>query len=244
MQIATTVFSIVFAYLLGSISSAVIVSKLCDLPDPRSEGSKNPGATNVLRLSGKKYALIVIIADILKGLIPVLVAKLLGLSPAIVSYTCFAAVFGHMYPIFFRFHGGKGVATAMGGLLGLHFLLGTTVIATWLVIANVFRYSSVASMLTMILTPLYSLFFLNRIDTFVALFMIMIFVLFKHRNNITRLMDGNEPKIDFSKFRKVLEQPNSVSAEANTEMEQDEDQIIDATEEKDTSQQSPEKKEP
>lgn len=186
---------LVLGYLMGSICSAVIVSRTFALPDPRQEGSKNPGATNVLRLAGKKYAALVMIVDLLKGTIPVLIAKALGADPAIVAFTALAAVVGHMYPIFFGFNGGKGVATAIGALLGLHFILGVMVAATWLLVANFSRYSSLASMVSISLAPFYSLLLTNQIDTFPPLFFIVILVLFKHRNNITRLIDGNEPKI-------------------------------------------------
>ena len=190
-------FNAVVAYLVGSISSAVIVCRLCDLPDPRLEGSKNPGATNVLRLAGKQYAAIVLLADMLKGLLPVLLAQLLGAGPVIVGFTCFAAVLGHMFPIFFDFKGGKGVATAIGALLGFHFLLGVMVIVTWLLIANFTRYSSLASIVSIILAPFYSLFVVHSIIAFPPLMCIAIFVLYQHRENITRLIDGKESKINF-----------------------------------------------
>ena len=190
-------FNVVVGYLVGSICSAVIVCRLFNLPDPRLEGSKNPGATNVLRLAGKQYAAIVLLADILKGLLPVLLAQLLNAGPIIVGFTCFAAVLGHMYPIFFDFKGGKGVATAMGALLGFHFLLGVAVIATWLVIANFSRHSSLASIVSMIFAPFYSIFAVHSIVAFPPLMCIALFILYQHRDNITRLIDGNEPKINF-----------------------------------------------
>lgn len=198
-------FNVVVGYLVGSICSAVIVSRLFDLPDPRLEGSKNPGATNVLRLSGKKYAAIVLVADMLKGLLPVLLAKLLGGGPIIVGFTCLAAVMGHMYPLYFNFKGGKGVATAMGALLGFHFLLGVIVIATWLLIANLFRYSSLASIVSMVLAPFYSLFAVGNPSAFLPLIFISLFILYKHRENVTRLMDGTEPKMNFGHKKPIRE---------------------------------------
>jgi acyl phosphate:glycerol-3-phosphate acyltransferase len=194
----------VVAYLIGSVCSAVIVSQLFDLPDPRLEGSQNPGATNVLRLAGKQYALIVLIADMLKGLLPVLLAKLLDAGPIIVGFTCFAAVLGHMYPIFFKFRGGKGVATALGALLGFHFLVGVAVIATWLVIVKFSRYVSFASIVSLSLAPLYSLGILHNLTAFPPLMCIALFIIYKHRNNITRLLDGTEPKLNLGSNEAIL----------------------------------------
>ncbi|AHE66337.1 glycerol-3-phosphate 1-O-acyltransferase PlsY [Legionella oakridgensis] len=203
------IFCMVVAYLVGSICSAVIVCRIFALPDPRMEGSQNPGATNVLRIAGKQYAVIVLIADMLKGLLPVLLAKLLGAGAITVSFTCLAAVLGHMYPIFFDFKGGKGVATALGALLGLHLMLGTMVIATWLIIANFSRYSSLASITAILFAPFYSLFVIRSLDAFLPLMSIAIFILYKHRRNITRLIDGNEPKIIFR--RQPMEQNVNLS---------------------------------
>ncbi|KTD17385.1 glycerol-3-phosphate 1-O-acyltransferase PlsY [Legionella jordanis] len=188
-------FVVVLGYLAGSICSAIVVSKLFSLPDPRTTGSKNPGATNVLRLAGRQYAAIVLVGDMLKGFLPVLLAGLLGAGPVTLGFTCFAAVLGHMFPAFFDFRGGKGVATALGALLGLHFILGVVVIATWLVVANFTRYSSLASIISMIMAPWYALFTPNGFLLFPPLFFITIFIIYKHRNNITRLMDHQEPKI-------------------------------------------------
>lgn len=191
------VFNTAIGYLCGSLSSAIIVSRLFSLPDPRQNGSKNPGATNVLRLAGKKYAIMVLFGDVLKGLLPVLLAKVLGSPPSLVAYTCFAAVFGHMYPIFFDFKGGKGVATALGGLLGLHFIVGVVVIATWLLVANFSRYSSLASIISLTFAPFFTILVTESISTFLPLFFMTVFILYKHRANITRLIDGEEPKMTF-----------------------------------------------
>ena len=197
-----TVFEFIIAYFIGSVCSAVIVSRLFGLPDPRSEGSKNPGATNVLRLAGKKYAAIVLVADMLKGLLPVLFAKLIGAGPTALGYICFAAVLGHMYPLFFGFKGGKGVATAIGALLGFQFYLGILVVATWLIVANVTRYSSLASIIAMTFSPLYSIAILQSMDAFIPLLVIAIFILYKHHENVTRLLAGEESKIHFKKAKK------------------------------------------
>lgn len=191
------IFLITLGYLMGSICSAVLVCRMSSLPDPRAHGSQNPGATNVLRLAGKKYAALVMVMDILKGTIPVVIAKALGAEPIIVGFTALAAVLGHMFPIFFQFKGGKGVATAIGALLGFHFLLGVMVSATWLVVAKLSQRSSLASITAIGLAPFYSLILIGRNDILVPLFCIAFFVLIKHSQNISRLMAGTEPKIHF-----------------------------------------------
>ena len=190
-------FNVTVAYLVGSVCSAVIVCRLFDLPDPRTKGSKNPGTSNVLRLAGKQYASIVLLADMLKCLLPVLLAHVLGAGPIILGFTCFAAVIGHMYPLFFDFKGGKGVATALGALLGLNFILGVMVIATWLLVANFSRHASLASIVSTILAPIYSLFVFGNLSVFLPIMFISLAILYKHGDNITRLMDGTEEKISF-----------------------------------------------
>lgn len=211
---------VAIGYLCGSFCSAVIVCRVFGLPDPRTEGSKNPGATNVLRLAGKKYALIVLIVDMLKGLLPVLLARLADASPVTLGFTCFAAVMGHMYPVFFGFKGGKGVATALGGLLGLNFILGVMVIATWLLVAQYSRYSSLASIVSVILMPLYSTVTIGNIQIIPPLFFITIFILYQHRENFSRLFDGTETKIQFrpSNLKEVTDEilathPSTIKSE-------------------------------
>ena len=199
-----SIFLVILAYLMGSICSAVIVCKSCSLPDPRLEGSKNPGATNVLRIAGKKYASLVLFADLLKGTIPVLIAKIFEANPEVIAFVALAAVIGHMYPVFFDFKGGKGVATAIGALLGFQFIVGIMVIATWLIVARFSRYSSLASISAICLAPFYSLLIIGRIDIFPPIFFMALFILIKHRNNIGRLIDGTEPKIKL-KQKSVLE---------------------------------------
>lgn len=192
------IFLVILGYLMGSISSAVIVCRLFNLPDPRVEGSKNPGATNVLRIAGKQYAALVMLFDILKGTIPVLIASYFAEnSPVTVAYTVLATVIGHMFPIFFQFRGGKGVATAIGALLGFHFMVGVMVAATWLLIAKLTRYSSLASIIAILLAPFYTLLVINQFNITPPLFFMVILILYKHRNNITRLFDGTESKIQF-----------------------------------------------
>jgi len=220
------IFFIALGYLSGSVCSAVIVSRLFSLPDPRISGSQNPGATNVLRLAGKKYAAMVLIADMLKGLFPVLLAKIFDVEPMTISFTCLAAVLGHMYPLFFGFRGGKGVATAIGALLGLHFILGVIVIATWLLVANFTRYSSLASIVSMALAPLYTLITIGRLDVFPPVFFIALFVLYKHRNNITRLIDGEEPKIKFKRSNLDEEIISAIEEEETDELLDEEEPEI------------------
>jgi glycerol-3-phosphate acyltransferase PlsY len=183
------------SYLVGSANTAIIVCKLFSLPDPRTQGSKNPGATNVLRLAGKSYALSVLLGDMLKGFLPVLIAHLLHLPVFIQASACLFAVIGHIFPLFFDFRGGKGIATGLGGLLALHFSLGVIVIVIWLLIAKIFRYSSLASVIAFLLAPFISLFTINSIDSFTPLCFMSLLVLYKHRLNISRLIAGTESKI-------------------------------------------------
>ena len=199
LTVLVFIIDVIVAYLVGSLSTAIIISRLFNLPDPRANGSKNPGATNMLRLAGKKYAAIVLIGDMLKGLLPLLLAHLLDSSPALLGFTCLAAVFGHMYPVFFDFKGGKGVATALGAFLGFHFVMGAVVIATWLLIANFSRYASLASIIAITFAPFYSLFVVGNLSAFLPLISITIFVLYQHRDNISRLINGDEPKIKLAK---------------------------------------------
>lgn len=205
------IFLITLGYLMGSICSAIIVCRLSSLPDPRQHGSKNPGATNVLRIAGKQYAALVMIMDLLKGTIPVLIAKALNADPAIVGFTALAAVLGHMYPIFFEFKGGKGVATAIGALLGFQFIVGVMVATTWLLVAKITRYSSLASIISITLSPFYAVLVIGRIDVFPPLFIMAIFVLFKHGKNISQLLEGVEPKIRLKRtlLNEVMDTPSA-----------------------------------
>jgi len=181
------------AYLLGSLCSAIIVSQICNLPDPCTQGSHNPGATNVLRLSGKKYAAIVLLGDFLKGLVPVLIANLMNLSPFAQGLVGLAAVLGHIYPIFFNFKGGKGVATTLGVLFGFHPMVGIAAIIAWLLVAYFSRYASLASMIAIGIAPFVQI---SGKNAFIPLLIIALIVIYQHKNNIIRLRDGNEPKIN------------------------------------------------
>ncbi len=186
---------IVFAYLLGSISSAIIVCRVLRLPDPRGEGSGNPGATNVLRIGGKKAAAITLIGDMLKGLLPVLVAKLLGASLSVQALVAVAAFLGHLYPVFFGFRGGKGVATALGVLLGLHWPVGLLTIATWLLIAKVFKVSSLAALLSLLVAPLYLWWLIPERSLIIAMVFMVALLFWRHRANIRNLIQGTEGQI-------------------------------------------------
>lgn len=196
---------VILAYLMGSICSAVIVCKMFSLPDPRTEGSKNPGATNVLRLAGKKYAVLVLVTDLLKGTIPVLIAKIFITDPMAIGFVALAAVIGHMHPVFFGFKGGKGVATAIGALLGFQFIVGVMVAGTWLIVARVTRFSSLASLISICLSPFYALAIISNIEVIPPLFLMALLIAIKHKNNIYRLIDKTEPKIQL-KQRSVLDE--------------------------------------
>jgi glycerol-3-phosphate acyltransferase PlsY len=182
------------AYFLGSISSAVIVCKAFGLPDPRKEGSGNPGATNVLRLGGKKLAALVFVGDALKGLIPVLIVKLLIGTPWVVMTTALCAFLGHVYPIFFKFKGGKGVATYIGCLLGGYFWLGAAAGGIWLVVAAVTRYSSLSALVMAAVAPVIALIWLG-LGAFLPLLLMSACLFYRHWANIERLRAGEEPKI-------------------------------------------------
>jgi glycerol-3-phosphate acyltransferase PlsY len=183
------------AYLLGSISSAVLVSRVFGLPDPREEGSKNPGATNVLRLGGKKAAVITLLGDAAKGLIPVLLAKALTSRPEVIAAVGLAAFVGHLFPVFFGFKGGKGVATALGVLSGFSWLVGLAVLATWIATAVVSRISSLSALVASVLAPVYvGLMLGSGVLTGAAVVMAGLLV-WRHRPNIERLLRGEESRI-------------------------------------------------
>lgn len=186
---------ILIAYLLGSISSAIIVCKIMGLADPRTLGSNNPGATNVLRIGGKKAAAITLLGDMLKGLLPVLAANLLGVAPIILAAVAMAAFLGHLYPIFFRFQGGKGVATALGCQFGLGWEIGGVIALIWLFMAKVVKISSLSALVSMALAPLVVWFFWPAPEL-VGMQIIMSALLFwRHRTNIRDLLDGTEETI-------------------------------------------------
>jgi glycerol-3-phosphate acyltransferase PlsY len=182
-----------FAYLLGSISSAILICRWLGLPDPRTTGSNNPGATNVLRNSNKLTALTVLFLDILKGTIPVWSAYFLKIEPIYLGFIGVCACLGHMYPLYFQFKGGKAVATALGTLLPIGLGLGGLLIFTWFIVAKVTKYSSLAAIVTVSLAPLY-VYFLKPIYMYPTL-MLSALIVFRHKDNIWRLINGTENKI-------------------------------------------------
>jgi glycerol-3-phosphate acyltransferase PlsY len=189
---------ILLAYLLGSLSSAILISRLMRLPDPRTAGSLNPGATNVLRLGGKTAAALTLAGDVLKGWLPVFVFLQLEYYPIfVIGLIGLAAFFGHLYPVYFSFKGGKGVATALGVLLAVSPLTGLLTLLTWLFVAAVFRYSSLAALAAALLAPVYLYWLLPPEEYWlVGMAAIMAAFLFlRHRGNLRRLLDGTEPRI-------------------------------------------------
>jgi len=194
MQIILPTIIIIIAYLIGSISSSVIICKIAKKPDPRTQGSGNAGATNVLRFAGKKIAIFTLISDMLKGTIAVLIGRLLGLEGLILGLVAIAVILGHIYPIFFKFKGGKGIATGLGVMFALSPALGIMAVLTWIVIASIFRYSSLAALVTFSLAPIYTIFLASH-TYFIPLAMITALVIWRHRKNILRLKIGTENKI-------------------------------------------------
>lgn len=187
------------AYLFGSISSAIVVCKLMRLPDPRTQGSGNPGATNVLRIGGKQAAAITLLGDLLKGTIPVLAASWYGLPPLGIALTAFAAFIGHLFPIFFRFEGGKGVATLLGVLIALSWQAAFAWGVVWLLMAILFRFSSLAALTASVLTPGFMWYFTGNWLYVGAVALMAVVLIYRHRSNITKLLAGQESKIGAKK---------------------------------------------
>ncbi|MCG2594285.1 glycerol-3-phosphate 1-O-acyltransferase PlsY [Ramlibacter sp. XY19] len=208
MQTIAPFLAVLAAYLLGSLAFAVLVSKVMGLSDPRTFGSKNPGATNVLRSGSKPAAIITLLLDALKGFVPVLLVRLYGepygLGDATVAMVGLAAFLGHLYPVFFRFQGGKGVATFIGVVFGIHWILGVATGLTWLIIAFFFRYSSLASLVAAIFAPVYYLlgdrvaWYAEKPIAF-ALFAMAALLAWRHRENIQRLLKGTESRLGSKK---------------------------------------------
>ncbi len=191
--------AIIVGYLCGSISSAVLVCRLAGLPDPRSEGSRNPGATNVLRIGGKGPALATLVGDFMKGYLPVATAGLMGAPVVAMAGVMVAAFAGHLYPVFFGFQGGKGVATALGVVAGLSIWLGLAAGATWLVTAIITRISSASSLVTALLVPVYTWFLTGHWMLVAATVILALMQFWRHRANISNLLSGSEPKIGAGK---------------------------------------------
>lgn len=208
MQTLYPFLAAIAAYLLGSLAFAVLVSRAMGLSDPRTFGSKNPGATNVLRSGSKAAAIITLLLDAFKGVVPVLLVraygKPLGLEEGTVALVALGAFLGHLYPVFFRFQGGKGVATFIGAVFAIHWGLGLATGASWLIIAFFFRYASLASLVAAVFAPVYYLLG-DRVAWYAdarvvaALFVMAGLLAWRHRENIGRLLAGNESRISAKK---------------------------------------------
>jgi glycerol-3-phosphate acyltransferase PlsY len=204
MQSFFPLLAVLLGYLIGSLSFAVIVSRVMGLNDPRTFGSKNPGATNVLRSGSKSAAVVTLLLDAAKGWLPVMLVKWYGkpygLEEGTMAMVGLAAFLGHLYPVFFRFVGGKGVATALGVLLGISPILGLATAATWLIMAYFFRYSSLASLTAALFAPVYYVFgdgvawYMNK-SVLLAVSVMSLFLIYRHAENIGRLAKGTESRL-------------------------------------------------
>ena len=212
MQTFLPIAAVLGGYLVGSLSFAVIVSRIMGLNDPRTYGSKNPGATNVLRSGSKAAAVITLLLDALKGWLPVVLVRYFGkpygLEDGTLAMVGLAAFVGHLFPVFFRFQGGKGVATALGVLLGFSGILGLTTAASWLIIAWFFRYSSLASLVAAVFAPVYYVFgnglawYLDR-SILLAISIMSLLLIWRHAANITRLIKGTESRLGKPKGKPI-----------------------------------------
>lgn len=214
MNVVYPILAAVAAYLLGSLSFAVIVTRVMGLNDPRTYGSKNPGATNVLRSGSKAAAVVTLVLDCMKGWLPVALVMWFGhpygLEDGTVAMVGLAAFLGHLWPVFFRFEGGKGVATALGVLLGISVWLGLATAATWLIIAVFFRYSSLASLVAAVFAPVYYLLVDGVVwyaEVTIALSIVVMSALlaWRHRENIQRLIAGKESRLGGKKVKAAAE---------------------------------------
>jgi glycerol-3-phosphate acyltransferase PlsY len=208
MDLVYSLLATLAAYLIGSLSFAVIVSRLMGLNDPRTYGSKNPGATNVLRSGSKPAAIITLVLDALKGFGPVVLVKVfgpdVGLGDGTLALVALAAFVGHLYPVFFKFKGGKGVATAAGVIFGVHWLLGLACLASFAIIVYFFRYVSLASIAAAAFAPFYYLIG-NRVAWYMskpvllAIFIMAVLLTIRHRENINRMLKGTESRLGAKK---------------------------------------------
>ncbi|MBI3286312.1 MAG: glycerol-3-phosphate 1-O-acyltransferase PlsY [Burkholderiales bacterium] len=198
-----TILAVLAAYLIGSLSFAVVVSKLFGLSDPRTYGSKNPGATNVLRSGNKAAAVLTLLGDGFKGWLAVWLAMnyaaQFGLDDGSVAMVALAVFIGHLWPVFFKFVGGKGVATAAGVLLGLNVWLGAGTLATWLLVAFAFRYSSLAALIAAIFAPMYYGLLFGSDVKLLAVFVMSGLLVYRHRQNIGKLIQGKESRLGSKK---------------------------------------------
>ena len=189
------IYLLIASYLIGSISSAVIICKILGIPDPRTQGSKNPGATNVLRLGGKKIAGFVLTFDGLKGATPVIIGHYLEFGLIQLTLITLCAFLGHIFPVFFRFRGGKGVATYLGGLIAINLLAGLIFSVIWLLVAKVLKTSSLASIIATALSPIYFYFITGDMASTLIICLISLFIFYTHRGNIKRLINKEEDVI-------------------------------------------------
>jgi glycerol-3-phosphate acyltransferase PlsY len=199
MDFLTSVLAVLAAYLVGSLSFAVIVSRVMGLDDPRSYGSGNPGATNVLRSGNRAAAVLTLVLDALKGYVPVLLALTVGprfgLGPSTVAFVGLAAFVGHLWPVFFRFQGGKGVATAAGVLMAFNPMLGLATLLTWVIVAGFSRFSSLASLAAAAFAPFYQLLIWGAEPNLLAIFAMSLLLVWRHEANIRKLIDGTESRL-------------------------------------------------
>ena len=186
------IYLLIASYLIGSISSAVIICKALGLPDPRTQGSKNPGATNVLRLGGKKIAAFVLIFDGLKGAVPVFIGDYYGFGLIALTLTALCTFLGHIFPVFFRFRGGKGVATYLGGLIAINLLVGLIFSLIWLLVAKVLKISSLAALIATALSPFYFYLITGNLRSTAIIGLISLLIFYTHRDNIKRLINKDE----------------------------------------------------
>jgi acyl phosphate:glycerol-3-phosphate acyltransferase len=186
---------VVLAYLVGSISTAIITCKVMGIEDPRTTGSHNPGATNVLRHGGKKAAIITLLGDMLKGLLPVLLIIQFQAETLTIALVGLSALLGHIFPLYYGFRGGKGVATFYGAILGFNWQVGLIALAVWLVIAKLLKISSLSALVSVFITPFVLWFFSHSIELTCATGMMSILVFWRHKANIQSLLQGSESRI-------------------------------------------------
>lgn len=192
-MIAMVILMVGVAYLFGSLSSAVVICRLYQLPDPRTTGSNNPGATNVYRLGGRIPAALVLVGDILKGTVPVYISYWLGIAPLALGFIAIAACLGHIFPLYFGFKGGKAVATAFGAMLPIGPELAGLLIVSWCVALFIWGFSSLAAIVAVVLAPLFTFFIKPAYTLPVA--MLAVLIVIRHQANIRRLMAGQEPRV-------------------------------------------------
>lgn len=191
---------VVLSYLAGSVSAAIITCKVMGLPDPRTSGSNNPGATNVMRIGGKKAAAITLVGDLLKGLIPVVITKIIfPEEPTLVALSALSAFLGHLFPVFFSFKGGKGVATALGCIIGLNLWVALCAFTTWLIVFAISKISSMSALIAAILAPLYLWLFNASFSVVIAVIIMDILLIIRHKANIERILKGKEKKLTAKK---------------------------------------------